>query len=50
LSPSGKHPKPIVKILADADIITYGQISLQSMDQDTLATIKRSNIKGREVP
>jgi len=40
-----KHLRPIVKILADADIITYGLVSLQSMDSDTLATINRSNIK-----
>jgi radical SAM superfamily enzyme YgiQ (UPF0313 family) len=40
-----KHLKPIVKILLDAGILTYGQISLQSMDRDTLATINRSNIK-----
>jgi hypothetical protein len=40
-----KHLKPIVKILVSSDILTYGQISLQSMDKDTLSTINRSNIK-----
>jgi len=40
-----KHLKPIVKILCDAGILAYGQLSLQSTDKDTLATIRRSNIK-----
>ncbi len=33
------------KTLATAGMIAYGQLSLQSMDEDTLATVKRSNIK-----
>jgi hypothetical protein len=37
--------KPIVKILTNAGIISYGQVSLQSMDEPTLTTINRSNIK-----
>lgn len=40
-----KHLKPIVKILVDAGVLTYGLLSLQSMDESTLTTIKRSNIK-----
>jgi radical SAM superfamily enzyme YgiQ (UPF0313 family) len=39
------HLKKIVNVLVDAGILTYGQLSLQSMDPDTLSTIKRSNIK-----
>jgi radical SAM superfamily enzyme YgiQ (UPF0313 family) len=40
-----KHLKPIVKVMADAGILTEGLLSLQSMDESTLDTIKRSNIK-----
>jgi radical SAM superfamily enzyme YgiQ (UPF0313 family) len=40
-----KYLKPIVKVMADAGILTEGLLSLQSMDQDTLDTINRSNIK-----
>ena len=40
-----KHLKPIVKVMADAGILTEGLLSLQSMDEGTLDTIKRSNIK-----
>jgi radical SAM superfamily enzyme YgiQ (UPF0313 family) len=40
-----KHLKRIVEVLVDADILTYGQLSLQSMDADTLDVINRSNIK-----
>lgn len=40
-----KHLKPIVKVMADAGILTEGLLSLQSMDEDTLNTINRSNIK-----
>jgi radical SAM superfamily enzyme YgiQ (UPF0313 family) len=40
-----KHLKPIVKILCDAGILAYGQLSLQSTDKGTLATVRRSNIK-----
>ncbi len=43
-----KHLKPIVKILSDAGTIAYGQLSLQSMDPDTLETIDRSNIKSEK--
>ena len=42
---STKHLKPIVKVLGEAGVIAYGQLSLQSMDPGTLHTIKRSNIK-----
>ena len=42
---SVKHLKPIVDILIKADILAKGLLSLQSMDQDTLAVINRSNIK-----
>jgi hypothetical protein len=40
-----KNLKPIVKTFGDAGVIAYGLLSLQSMDQDTLGTIQRSNIK-----
>ena len=40
-----RYLRPIVKILADADIITYGLVSLQSMDPETLGVVNRSNIK-----
>ncbi|MEJ7583616.1 MAG: radical SAM protein [Acidimicrobiales bacterium] len=40
-----KHLKSIVKVMADAGILTEGLLSLQSMDEGTLDTIKRSNIK-----
>ena len=40
-----KHLKPIVKVMADAGIVTEGLLSLQSMDESTLKTVKRSNIK-----
>ena len=40
-----KHLKPIVKVMADAGILTQGFLSLQTMDGDTLDTIHRSNIK-----
>jgi hypothetical protein len=42
---SMKNLKPIVKVLGDAGVIAYGQLSLQSMDEGTLKTIERSNIK-----
>ncbi|NNE72866.1 MAG: radical SAM protein [Acidimicrobiales bacterium] len=40
-----KHLRHIVEILATAGIVTEGLLSLQSMDENTLATIRRSNIK-----
>ena len=40
-----KHLRRIIEVLAEADILTEGVVSLQSMDTDTLLTIKRSNIK-----
>jgi hypothetical protein len=40
-----KHLKEIVSILAEGGILTEGLLSLQSMDADTLLTIRRSNIK-----
>ena len=42
---SVKHLKQIVEELARADILSFGLLSLQSMDADTLNTISRSNIK-----
>lgn len=42
---STKHLKPIVKTFADAGVIAYGLLSLQSIDPGTLSTIGRSNIK-----
>jgi radical SAM superfamily enzyme YgiQ (UPF0313 family) len=40
-----KHLQHIVEIMAEAGILTNGLLSLQSMDTDTLLTIRRSNIK-----
>ena len=40
-----KHLLPIIKVLADAGIMTQGVLSLQSMDIETLEVIHRSNIK-----
>jgi hypothetical protein len=40
-----KHVRKIVQALADADILTQGLLSLQSMDADTLKAVRRSNIK-----
>jgi radical SAM superfamily enzyme YgiQ (UPF0313 family) len=40
-----KHLQKIVQIMAGAGVITEGLLSLQSMDDETLATIRRSNIK-----
>jgi radical SAM superfamily enzyme YgiQ (UPF0313 family) len=40
-----KHLRPIIETLASAGILTAGKVSLQSMDKETLLTIKRSNIK-----
>jgi hypothetical protein len=42
---SVKHLRQIVETLAEADILSYGLLSLQSMDADTLKVINRSNIK-----
>jgi radical SAM superfamily enzyme YgiQ (UPF0313 family) len=42
---SVKHLRQIVETLADVDILSYGLLSLQSMDADTLEVINRSNIK-----
>ena len=40
-----KYLRQIVEILAEADILTEGLLSLQSMDDQTLSVIDRSNIK-----
>jgi radical SAM superfamily enzyme YgiQ (UPF0313 family) len=40
-----KSTKRIIKILVDAGVISAGNIAAQSMDADTLKTIRRSNIK-----
>ena len=40
-----KHLRPIIEILADAGMIVEGVVSLQSMDTETLHSIKRKNIK-----
>lgn len=40
-----KYLRDIIKILADAGILTEGKISLQSMDETTLEVVDRSNIK-----
>lgn len=40
-----KHLKRIVQSMVEAEVLTEGLISLQTMDENTLLTIKRSNIK-----
>lgn len=40
-----KHLRQIVELLTEADILSFGLLSLQSMDARTLDTINRSNIK-----
>lgn len=42
---STTYLQKIIKIMADAGILTQGVLSLQSMDAGTLSAIKRSNIK-----
>ena len=40
-----KHLNKIVSTWVDAGIVTQGMLSLQTMDTETLTTIRRSNIK-----
>ena len=40
-----KYLRPIVEILAKAGILSEGVVALQSMDEQTLSAIRRSNIK-----
>ncbi|MEO6629172.1 MAG: radical SAM protein [Aquihabitans sp.] len=40
-----KHLHKIVETWVDAGIVTQGMLSLQTMDTETLTTIRRSNIK-----
>jgi len=40
-----KYLRDIIRIMAEAGILTEGKISLQSMDESTLKVIDRSNIK-----
>jgi len=40
-----KHLREIIEIFADAGIVSEGIVSLQSMDTETLHTIRRKNIK-----
>ena len=42
---STKYLQQIIKVMADAGILAQGVLSLQTMDDDTLTAIKRSNIK-----
>ncbi len=42
---STKYLEKIIKVMADAGILAQGVLSLQTMDDDTLSVIKRSNIK-----
>ena len=42
---SVKHLRHIVEIISSAGILTEGLLSLQSMDDDTLTAIRRSNIR-----
>ena len=42
---STKYLQKIIKVLADADILAQGVLSLQTMDDSTLNVINRSNIK-----
>lgn len=41
---STKYLQKIIKVMAEADILTQGVLSLQTMDDNTLKVIKRSNI------
>lgn len=40
-----KHLREIIAILCDAGIMSQGVLSLQTMDEDTLQVVHRSNIK-----
>jgi radical SAM superfamily enzyme YgiQ (UPF0313 family) len=40
-----KHTRPIIQTLVDAGVMSTGSIGVQSMDPDTLRTVRRSNIK-----
>jgi radical SAM superfamily enzyme YgiQ (UPF0313 family) len=40
-----RHLRKIIQLMADAGILTHGILSLQSMDEETLAVIERTNIK-----
>jgi radical SAM superfamily enzyme YgiQ (UPF0313 family) len=40
-----KHLRRIIEVFAEADIVAEGVVSLQTMDTETLLTIKRKNIK-----
>lgn len=40
-----KHLRKIVDLLVDAEILAVGQLSLQTLDADTLEAVNRSNIK-----
>lgn len=40
-----KHLSEIVTVLAEGEVISEGLLSLQSMDDDTLNAVRRSNIK-----
>lgn len=42
---STKYLEKIIKVMAEAGILAQGVLSLQTMDDDTLSAIKRSNIK-----
>lgn len=42
---STKYLQSIIKVMAEADILTQGVLSLQTMDDKTLEAINRSNIK-----
>ena len=42
---STKYLQKIIKVMAEAGILTQGVLSLQTMDDSTLSVIKRSNIK-----
>lgn len=40
-----KHLREIVELLVAGDVVSEGLLSLQSMDDDTLRAVRRSNIK-----
>ncbi len=42
---STRYLQKIIKVLADAGILAQGVLSLQTMDENTLSVINRSNIK-----
>ena len=40
-----KYLRPIIELLSDGGILSYGVLSLQTMDEGTLDVVRRTNIK-----